>query len=118
MLLKNKRALIVISLISIILVLLSILTLFKVVDYTFITGYVLGTGFLYMAILFIALSTKNLTLNLNPYNFVFFSTIRIGFYIVPFLISFYLPIAFSIYGVLIAFIVNWMPFIFIRKSSK
>ncbi|AUB31113.1 MG406 family protein [Spiroplasma floricola] len=117
MLFKNKRTIIFLTFISIILVLISILTLFKVVDYTFITGYILGSIFLYISFIFMKLSIKDLTANLNPYNFMFFSTLRVGFYIVPFLISFYLPIIFNIYGLLTAFLINWIPLIFINKQK-
>ncbi|AUM62301.1 MG406 family protein [Spiroplasma monobiae] len=115
---KNKKTIISLSLISMILVLLTILTLLKVIDYTFITGYLLGTCFVYLSFIFMNLSIKNLTINLNPFNFIFFSILRIGFYIVPFLISIYLPIAFNVYGLLIAFVINWIPSIFLKSKSK
>ncbi|WP_422398129.1 MG406 family protein [Spiroplasma endosymbiont of Diplazon laetatorius] len=118
MLLKNKRTIIYLSLISMILILLSILTLSKVVDYSFITGYVLGSCFLHISFIFMKLATKDLTNNLNPYNYVFLSTTRIGFYIVPFLISFYLHNIFSVYGVLIAFVINWTFLVFTKMLSK
>ncbi|WP_422397867.1 MG406 family protein [Spiroplasma endosymbiont of Atherix ibis] len=117
MLLKNKRITVFLFFILLILVLISILVLFKVVSYTFITGYILGSVFLYISFTFMKISIKDLATNLNPYNFMFFLTLRIGFYIVPFLISFYLPNIFSIYALLMAFLINWIPLIFINKSK-
>ncbi|ALD65960.1 MG406 family protein [Spiroplasma cantharicola] len=115
--LKNKGKIILISLVSMITCLLTILVLLKLVNYSLVTGYLLGSCFLYISLFFMKLAIKNLIDTLNPYNYMFIITLRIGFYIVPFLISFYLPNLFSIYGLVIAFVINWFPSVYYSKAK-
>ncbi|AGR41753.1 MG406 family protein [Spiroplasma diminutum] len=115
---KNKKVIMYLILIFMILIILSILAFIKIVNYTFITGYLLASCFLYFSFIFMKFAIRDLTNSLNPYNYVFFSILRAGFYIVPFLISFYLPDIFNVYGLLIGFVINWIPLVFIHKQSK
>ncbi|WP_425288802.1 MG406 family protein [Spiroplasma endosymbiont of Cantharis lateralis] len=114
---KNKGKIILISLISMITCLLTILFILKLVNFSLVTGYILGSCFLFFSLFFMKLGIKNLIDNLNPYSYMFITTLRIGFYIVPFLISFYLPNIFNIYGLVIAFIVNWIPSVYFSKAK-
>lgn len=113
----NKNMLIsILSITGILLTMILFLVSFKVVEWSWIVGFILGTATSISAIFLINFSVKSLVAFENPYFYYFLYVIRIGIYAVPFLISIYLSAYSSIFGVAIGFInLIAIPFISFKK---
>ncbi|WP_041618747.1 MG406 family protein [Spiroplasma taiwanense] len=109
---KNKNYYIYLLLFLLVLLILSVLNSLKYINFSWTLGYLLGFFFTTLSIFCISFASKELTRNQNPFNYLFFSILRLGIYFVPFLISFYLPNFFSIFGILIGFLnLFFLPFL-------
>lgn len=86
---------------SIILTILITLGVFNKISYSWSAGFLLSVFAGTMAFICIKVSIKTLLNEQNPYLYVFFSILRLGIYVVPFLISFYLPMYINIFSVMI-----------------
>ncbi|AOG60016.1 hypothetical protein SHELI_v1c00610 [Spiroplasma helicoides] len=87
-------------------VILVVLNLFSVIDYSWIVGFIAAAAFGFASFLLLYVSSKKLAQNQNPHLYVFFSILRLGLYMVPLLISIYLPNYVSSFGVLIGFLIS------------
>lgn len=90
------------SFFTILFVVLTSLSATNVVEWKWLTGYILGFTICIFATLLIPYSIKSLVTSENPYFYVFLILLRYGLYVVPFLISIYLNSYFSFFGVCIS----------------
>ncbi|WP_407696083.1 MG406 family protein [Spiroplasma culicicola] len=81
-----------------------VLAIVGIIDYSWLFGYFLSTAFGFTSFICLKISVEKLKDNQNYFLFLFFSILRFGIYLVPFLISVYLPDAFNLFGVLIGFL--------------
>ncbi|QGS51499.1 MG406 family protein [Spiroplasma tabanidicola] len=94
---------------------LVVLLICGVIAYSWLTGFVLTLIFGLVAYIFLVYSAKKLIDHQNPYLFVFFSVLRIGLYMVPFIISIYLSEYINSFGVIIGFLISLLFPVILRN---
>ncbi|ASP27818.1 hypothetical protein SCORR_v1c00430 [Spiroplasma corruscae] len=88
------------------------LILYKELDYPWLVGYFLGIACFWSGFFYNQFISKKLIKSLDPFLYAMLFISKLGIYIVPFLISFYLQDFISPIGIIIGFNgLIFMPFI-------
>ncbi|AUF83866.1 hypothetical protein CXP39_03685 [Mesoplasma syrphidae] len=96
---ENKKVLWIFAIISLIsLIVIAILVGTETIGWNWLTGLILGEITTVVAIILILLSVKILLKTENHYLYYFMYLVRIGVYVVPFLLAFLLPTTPFFYG--------------------
>ncbi|WP_134297063.1 MG406 family protein [Spiroplasma gladiatoris] len=105
---KNKKRILIVLLpvYVVITIALVVLSIYRVISYSWINGFILTLIIGLITYCFLVYSTKKLLETQNPFLFSFFSILRIGLYMVPFIISVYLTEYISYFGVIIGFLIS------------
>ncbi|WP_425057176.1 MG406 family protein [Spiroplasma chinense] len=84
---------------------LAVLCIFEIVGYSWITGFIIAITFGFISFICLRFAIDKIVDDQNVFTFIFLAILRIGMYMVPFLISIYLSNHINPIGVVIGFLI-------------